>query len=177
MSADIGANIIAGVALLVSIVSAVYAWKSAAEARVANQISIHEYQKHLYEAFVKLNDHLAKEKKKLELPMVSNFEPYARTAALYVDSYLAGEIVKFYEACLELVFLHENARDAQRTLHSLQDDLTVREGGEMDRHMEEIKSAHNIFDYLDGDLNRQEIKAVDLGVSVYMELMRRLKIV
>ncbi|MFY9960567.1 hypothetical protein [Pseudomonas sp.] len=177
MDADSGANIIAGVALLVSIASAVYAWKSAAEARVANQISIHEYQKHLYEAFVKLNEHLIKEQHKLDRDKVKDFEPYARTAVLYVDSFLARKVIDFYNDCLELVTLQTNRSFALKALRDLQDDLIEREGEAMDRHLEKISSTHRAFELLDGDVHVREGKTAMLGRSIDAELMKKLKIV
>jgi hypothetical protein len=98
MDAASWANLIASVAFLVAVVSAVFAWKSAREARQANKISIHEYQRKLYEAFTEAF-HLVKENgMHTDLREFAKITLHIKTSRLYVDEKISADLEKFYEA-------------------------------------------------------------------------------
>ncbi|MBF6039455.1 hypothetical protein H8F22_11285 [Pseudomonas sp. P154a] len=98
MDAALWANVIAGVAFAVSIVSAILAWRSAREARLANRISIHEYQRKLYEAFADAFHLIQREGQHADLNEFARLTVHIKTAQLYVDESISNELQKFYDA-------------------------------------------------------------------------------
>lgn len=177
MDAGIWTNVIAGFALLVSIASAAYAWDSAAEAKRANKISSHQYQKQLYEEFVNIHDRLTEQKEQLEGSVVFGFEPYARTAVLYVDSSLAKEIWSFHLLCVELIALQGRACHEMKLLRSLQNDPISSESEGWDNHIETIRASVSECKMLSEAVMDQLGKAVNLSDRIEKELIRKLKIV
>ncbi len=96
------ANGIAGVAFVVSVASALLAWRSASEAKLANKISIHEYQRKLYDAFFDAHKLLQLEGQHAEISEFSKLVVHINTAHLYVDKSVAAKLKEFSEAYVDV---------------------------------------------------------------------------
>lgn len=113
MDAATWANCIAGVAFTVSVFAAVFAWKSAREAKLANRISLHGYQKELLQEFLGIYRVLQSRGVNTSSSAVSLFGPHAKSARLYVSVNLAKEIEEFYNSCIQIEHLKGNLETAK----------------------------------------------------------------
>lgn len=102
MDAALWANLIAGIAFVVAVVSAGFAWKSAKEANLANRISIHEYQRTLYAAFADAFQQLREEGHHIELREFAKLDVHVKTSRLYVDEHISAKLQGFYDSCVEV---------------------------------------------------------------------------
>lgn len=119
VDASLWANLIAGLALTVSLIAAVFAWKSASEAKRANRIGIHGYQKAVYEAFLLVRQHLTQKGSISSQAEFLKFGPYVKTANIYLDKQLAARVSNFYDICLELHDLQTAISEAERLVGEL----------------------------------------------------------
>jgi len=102
MDAASWANLIAGTAFVVAVVSAVIAWKAASEAKLANRISIHEYQRRLYEGFLEAYELVQMYGLNTDLEKFARLTVHIKTAPLYVDDSISRELQQFYDAFIEV---------------------------------------------------------------------------
>jgi len=102
MDASSWANIIASVAFVVAVVSAIFSWKSAKEARLANKISIHEYQRKLYEAFSKAFHLIQENGMHADLTEFAEIASHVKTSRLYVEESISKELERFYDAFINV---------------------------------------------------------------------------
>lgn len=102
MDAALWANLIAGIAFVVAVASAFFAWKSAKEANLANRISIHEYQRKLYEAFADTFHHLQLEGQHTSPSEFARLGAHIKTSRLYVDEKISNKLQEFSDAYIEL---------------------------------------------------------------------------
>jgi hypothetical protein len=112
MDTAMWANVIAGLAFVVSILAAVFSWKSALQAKLANRISVHTYQKELLEKFLGVYTVLSERGSKTPHSVVSLFSTHAKVARLYVSANLAKDIEIFYGSCIKLEHLRGNVHYA-----------------------------------------------------------------
>lgn len=87
------------IALLVSILSAIYTRRSWKEAKKANSITFYPHQKEIYDAFKAINAHMVQYGVSAKLEEVSKFYNSSENAHLYFDGHLAGLIKEFQNAC------------------------------------------------------------------------------
>ncbi|WP_095135447.1 hypothetical protein [Pseudomonas sp. Irchel s3a10] len=129
MEAAMWANLIASFAFVISIISAWFTWKAAQEAKIANRISVHNYQKNLYEAFFNAKNYLQTNGGRSEISGFSNLYMQIQTARLYIDDALADQLIGFYDACVSLSDLRVALAAAERYRVMLESHRLV--GGEL----------------------------------------------
>lgn len=121
MDAALWANLIAGIAFVVAVVSAAFAWKSAKEANLANRISIHEYQRALYEAFADTFLHLQLEGQHTSPSEFARLGVHIKTSRLYVGAQISDKLhdfsdayEKLYDGACQLKRDYEESADASK---------------------------------------------------------------
>ncbi|MGY3323411.1 hypothetical protein [Pseudomonas sp. TE3911] len=113
------ANLIAVLAFIVSVIAAVFAWKSATEARTSNRIGTHQYQRDLYSSLVSVRNIIVD---KGLLTTERDLSPYSErflSARLYINAGLSKRLLSFFEMCKGIEQLHinlESSRDYVRVL-------------------------------------------------------------
>ncbi len=100
-------DVIAFLALVVAVLSALFAYWSWHEARRANQISLLGHKKEIYEAFFKLKMHMIQKAQLAEPGEVCKFYHSSKNAQIYLPSDLAKNMEKYFDACLEIANIHE----------------------------------------------------------------------
>lgn len=93
---------IAGVALLVSIISWNSAKASAEAARQANFLQLHSHRKELYLAFYDLHANFQIDADRLGIDKVLPFSEHSKTCYLYVSSDLAAQLKDFFNRCWKI---------------------------------------------------------------------------
>ena len=124
MAAAIWANVVAGLALVIAIASAVFSWKSAAAAKLANRLVIHSYQKELHNSFVESYRYLKLKGDRAESQQFFQFEKKVGTANLYVSSDLSEKLFKYHALCAgieELTRRVSHAHGEQSLIKNLPD--------------------------------------------------------
>jgi hypothetical protein len=99
-------DVIALLALLVAMLSALYACWSSYEAKKANQISLLGHKKEIYDAFFKLRRHMVQKAEFAELGEVSKFYYPSKNAKIYLPSDLAKDIEEYFDACFWIADIH-----------------------------------------------------------------------
>lgn len=87
------------IALLIALLSALYARWAATEAKKANRISLHQYRKDIYDAFVHLRMHMTQYADQAAISEVNKFYHPSRNAQFYFDRELAREIEQYFDLC------------------------------------------------------------------------------
>ncbi|EGQ9893048.1 hypothetical protein [Vibrio cholerae] len=124
------------VSLVVAALSALYARWAWSEAKKANQISLHQHQKAIYDAFFELKMHMTQKWDGAETSSVSKFYYPSKNAVFYFDKPLADEIAKYFTVCFRIsdsnrgkvtpekrIELTDNARDADELAQSIEKQL------------------------------------------------------
>jgi hypothetical protein len=168
------ANLIASLALVVSLVAACFSWKSAAEARTSNRIGTHQYQKDLYSSLTVVRKIIAD---KGLLTTEKDLSPYSDrflSARLYISGGLSKRLVSFFDMCNGIEQLHidlESSRDYVRLLGQMakgdpleatERDMVVaneRVDKARDTLLRRIKTVNALGDKLDSDV-AEEIKLI-----------------
>lgn len=128
------ANVIAGLALFVSVAAAVFSWRSVSQAKRANCIAIHQYQKELHRAFCDVRKLLSGRGLFLKQQDLAPYGMILRSSSLYVSEALSGELLKFYDGCFQVENLHtclELNRDYARLIANEETGLT---GADLESH-------------------------------------------
>ncbi|WP_368165615.1 hypothetical protein [Aeromonas sp. R9-1] len=89
-------------ALLIALLSALYARWAVKEAKRANHISLHQYRKDIYDAFRHLTMHMTQHADQAVLSEVNKFYHPSRNAKFYFDSELAKEIERYFDLCFNI---------------------------------------------------------------------------
>ena len=100
------ANAIAGSAFLVSIVAAFFSWRSVSQAKRANNISIHQYQKELHRAFFEVRRLLSSRGLLLKQQDLAPYGMIFRSSAIYVSDALSKQLADFFDGCFQIENLH-----------------------------------------------------------------------
>ncbi|WLH10796.1 hypothetical protein PSH58_18135 [Pseudomonas hefeiensis] len=100
------ANVIAGSAFFVSIVAAFFSWRSVSQAKRANNISIHQYQKELHRAFFEVRRLLSGRGLLLKQQDLAPYGMIFRSSAIYVSDALSKQLLEFFHGCFEVENLH-----------------------------------------------------------------------
>lgn len=138
------ANVISVAAFFVSVVAGVFSWKSSSEARIANKIGLHLYQRELLEGFLSSLRHLELKRKYIDRETIIVFESQARTAGLYVSKNLAALIGNYYDNCLSIISLEESFINYAETLRQAESEYKSIYAGEAAKlKVESAKSACN----------------------------------
>lgn len=130
MDAALWANLIAGIAFVVAVFSAGFAWKSAKEAKLANRISIHQYQRKLYEAFLEAHHLLQLQGQHTDIGEFSKLIVHINTAHFYIDKSIAAKLKEFSDAYIDVYdgackvkyTSRASAEASKRYLESLESD-------------------------------------------------------
>ena len=99
-------DVIALLALLVAVLSALYARRSWRDSRKSNEISLLAHKKEIYDAFFELKMHMNQKVEFAEMGEVSKFYYPSRNAKIYFPSDLAEDIEKYFEACFWVADIH-----------------------------------------------------------------------
>lgn len=99
-------DVIALLALLVAGLSALYARWSWRETKRANQISLLEQKKEIYDAFFELKMHMVQKSQFAEQSEVSKFYYHSKNSKIYLPSGLAEDIEKYFDACFWIADIH-----------------------------------------------------------------------
>lgn len=168
------ANVIASLALIVSLVAAFFSWKSAAEAKTANRIGAHQYQKDLHSSLYVVRKLI--ESRGL-LTTEKDLAPHTDiflSARLYVSARLSERLVSWFDMCRGIEQLHidlESSRDYARLLGQMDkgDPFEVSESAKIeanervesarDKLLRRIKTVNALGDKLDSDV-AEEIKLI-----------------
>lgn len=94
------------IAIAISIVSAIFAYRSWQESKKANNISKHPMQLEVYDAFNRLVIYVQTEGVSLELLEVSKFYVSSQKSELYFDKNFSEQIKKYFEVCRKLADLN-----------------------------------------------------------------------
>lgn len=164
------------IAVLVSIVAAVFAWKSAGEAKIANRISIHEYQKRLFEAFSATHQYLIAKGTSAEHSELLHFGPHVKTASIYVTQEISDQIEQFYDACLYLDGLQRTAESALQNLRIVKAGSNV-QGGSSHSDSEALMEALEQNDKSRNSLNKAVEAAVTLGKEIDKDFSKKIKLI
>jgi hypothetical protein len=89
-------------ALIISIGSAFFSWRSAAQAKYANQISVHEYQTAIYKSFTTVFNHVKKAGAESNHSIVMKLEISLGEARVYLPKKLLVSLSAFYEAASKI---------------------------------------------------------------------------
>jgi hypothetical protein len=175
MDAASWTNVIAGVAFAVSIVSAVLAWKSAREARLANRISIHEYQRKLYEAFADAFHLIQKEGRHADLNEFAKFNAHIKTAKIYVDESISSEIKAFCDA---YIVVYDAACKVKRAYaESAEAAARYLIGGSMSPLAKSLSDSANIFvDQCEVEVDLAVDKVLKLGADLDKHFIEKIKL-
>ena len=103
-------DVIAIIAALVAILSALYARWSWHEAKRANKISLLQHQREIWDAFYELKMHMTQKAQFAEQHEVSKFYYHSRNAKIYFPRDVSGDIEKYYTACFEISDIHRKTK-------------------------------------------------------------------
>lgn len=90
------------ISLMVAALSALYARWAWSEARKANQISLHEHQKQIYDSFFELKMYMTQRWDGADISGVSKFYYPSKNAIFYFDKSLAIDIANYFSTCFEI---------------------------------------------------------------------------
>ena len=108
-------DLIAYASVLVTILVAISAYRSARSAEKANQINLHTHQKAIHDAFFELKMHVTQKAEFSQLQEVSKFYYPAKDAKFYFDKPLAKDIEKYFDLCFDIADLARvHKTDAER---------------------------------------------------------------
>ena len=130
------------VAIVISIISAVFAIWSWREAKKANKISIHPKQIEIYDAFNELILYVEQEGMSLKAEEVAKFYKISQNVVFYFDEIFAKQLNRYFDVCWELADLN---RKYLRDINQSKD--TVLKGIEEEQDMlfdEEIRLSNEI---------------------------------
>lgn len=113
VDAPMWANLIAGLAFLVSVVAAVFSWRSAAQAKRANNLAVHQYQRELHQAFYEVRNLFVTHHWSTQQIELIPFEFSFQNSHLYVSAALSKKLLSFYDECFQVEDLHHRL-DMQR---------------------------------------------------------------
>jgi hypothetical protein len=128
------ANVIAGLALFVSVAAAVFSWRSVSQAKRANSIAIHQYQKELHRAFFEVRKLLSGRGLFLKQQDLAPYGMILRSSPLYVSETLSSKLLEFYDGCFQVENLHtclEMNRDYARLMANEETGLA---GADLEAH-------------------------------------------
>ena len=176
MDAAIWANLIAGIAFVVAVVSAAFAWKSAKEANLANRISIHEYQRALYEAFADTFLHLQLEGQYTSPSEFARLGAHIKTSRLYVGELISKKLQDFadayehlYDRACHLKRAYEDSADASKQFL---------EGGALDRVAQAVsENANNKAEQSELDVLDAVSNVLRIGAELDKILIEKMKLI
>ncbi|UZM14770.1 hypothetical protein LZV00_02935 [Pseudomonas kielensis] len=170
------ATLIAGASALISVCAAVFARNSAAEARQANKIMIHEHQKSLFEEFRKVQDFLSLEGKSGSQEGFMLFAPHAKTAELYVGKKLVILINDFFSMCMNLKIIADQVKQLRYEQIQLDGKPSIFKT-KLPENPELLKSIIVNLEKCELSLGEKHVVATSLGEKINDEFMRLLKLV
>ncbi|MBQ4878260.1 hypothetical protein J8M21_13695 [Pseudoalteromonas luteoviolacea] len=97
-------------AILVASLSALYARWAWSEARKANELTLHQHQKEIYDSFFALKGHMSQKWDGADISEVAKFYYPAKNAAFYFEKKIAAEIYSYFQACFDIADGHRAMR-------------------------------------------------------------------
>ncbi|MGY2094273.1 hypothetical protein [Pseudomonas simiae] len=134
MDSAIWANMIAGLAFLVSVAAAVFSWKSVSQARRANNIAMHQYQKELHRAFFEVRKLLSGRGLLLKEQDLAPYGMIFRSSALYVSEALAKQLLEYFDNCFQVESLHATLDMNRDYTRLLANEETGLDGVDLEAH-------------------------------------------
>lgn len=103
------------VAIVISIISLLFAFWSWQESKKANKISIHSRQLEIYNTFNKLMMHSNQEGMSLKAEEVAKFYKTSQIVEFYFDKVFAKQLIRYYDICWKLADLNRrHLRDREK---------------------------------------------------------------
>lgn len=99
-------SVLAIVAILISLLSAIYARTVSSEARRSNEIALLGHRKAILDAFVDLKMHMEQRAQGAELEQVTKFYLWSRNSKIYFMGDLSEKILKYYGDCFKVADLY-----------------------------------------------------------------------
>ncbi len=167
------ANVIAGSAFLVSVAAAIFSWRSVSQAKRANNISIHQYQKELHRAFFEVRKLLSGRGLLLKQQDLAPYGMIFRSASLYVSEKLSKQLLKFFDGCFEVEDLHaclDMNRDYSRLLANEETGLG---GVDLESHR---ASAEEQVIQSRSDLMARLTQTTALGSEIEAQFVKEIKL-
>lgn len=84
---------------LIASLSALYARYAYTQAKKANQLTIHNLIKPIYDAFYDLTNHMDQKGKYANKSEVQKFWPYKKEVSLYLNESIERDINEYWDAC------------------------------------------------------------------------------
>ena len=102
---------IAGMVILISVLSALYARWAASEAKRANKLTLHPHKKMIFDAFMKLKMHMTARGLRPDIKEVSKFYQLSDESNLYLSEQLSGKVKEYYSYCFKAADLAKLGND------------------------------------------------------------------
>ena len=123
-------------AILVASLSALYTRWAWSEAHKANELTLHQHQKEIYDSFFSLKAHMTQQWDGADISEVAKFYYPVKNAAFYFEIKIATEIYSYFQACFniadnnranrggsERLDLLEKAKEADKLAQALEKKL------------------------------------------------------
>jgi hypothetical protein len=115
------------IAILIATLSAIYSKWAWSEAKKANKISLHEHQRHIYEAFYQLKMHMIQRADGADISEVIKFHHPSQNAIFYFDKALASDIAKYHDQCFEIANRNRSDISAKARIELMEEAKAVAE--------------------------------------------------
>jgi len=96
------ANLIAGGALVVSGIAGLFSWWALDQAKKANKIGLHAYQKEVYEAFFEVQKAFVARGRFLSPSEIAVWAETIHLAPMYLDKKLVDQLKSYFLGCFEI---------------------------------------------------------------------------
>lgn len=134
-------------AILIAILSALYARWASSEAKRANEISLSAQRKEIYDAFFDLKMHMQQKAEDADAVEVSKFYRPSKNAKFFFKKDLAEKISRYFDACFSIGDIHRNNPGGHTTTSlaacQLHLDVESRLSTEIDKEITDLISATN----------------------------------
>ncbi|RBW47185.1 hypothetical protein DS885_04595 [Psychromonas sp. B3M02] len=125
-------------AILVASLSALYARWAWSEAHKANELTLHQHKKEIYDSFFSLKGHMTQNWDRADISEVAKFYYPAKNAVFYFEKKIAAEIYSYFQVCFniadrnranrgnsERLDLMDNAKEADKLALALEKKLII----------------------------------------------------
>lgn len=167
------ANVIAGSAFVVSAVAAFFSWRSVSQAKRANNISIHQYQKELHRAFFEVRRLLSGRGLLLKQQDLAPYGMIFRSSAIYVSDALSKQLLEFYEGCFEVESLHTSLDMNRDYVRLFANEETGLGGIDLKAHQ---ASAEERVEQSRAELMERLKSMTELGATIEVKFVQEIKL-
>ncbi|EGR0102235.1 hypothetical protein Q2Y28_004230 [Vibrio vulnificus] len=107
-------------AILVASLSALYARWAWSEAHKANELTLHQHRKEIYDSFFSLKSHMTQHWDGADISEVAKFFYSSKNATFYFDEEIASEICCYYKACFYIADNNRPSRVASERIELIE---------------------------------------------------------